>query len=75
VGKYSKHAAKLPYKHKKVAFRPVDKGKNKALHDEEFQKERVWVVREVMEDDGECEDGIECGCCFIPHRFVRITPS
>lgn len=73
VGKHSKRPVKLPYKRKKIAFRPNNKGKNKALYDEEFEKERAWVVQEVMDCDDECEGGIECGCCFASYRFVSVT--
>jgi len=24
------------------------------------------------EEDEECEDGIECGCCFAKYAFVRV---
>jgi TRIAD3 protein (E3 ubiquitin-protein ligase RNF216) len=73
VGKHSKRPVKLPYKRRKIAFRPINNGKKKALYDEEFEKECAWVVREVMDDDDECEGGIECGCCFASYRFVRVT--
>jgi hypothetical protein len=73
VGKHSKRPVKLPYKRRKIAFRPINNGKNKDLYDEEFEKECAWVVREVMDGDDECEGGIECGCCFASYRFVRVT--
>jgi len=64
---------KLPYKRKKIAFRPNKKGKKKDLYDEEFEKELAWVIQEVMDCDDEYEGGIECGCCFASYRFVRVT--
>jgi hypothetical protein len=69
--KLSKRRVKLPYKRRKIPFRHTNNSKSKELYDEEFVKERAWVVREVMDDDGECEGGIECGCCFATYRFVR----
>jgi hypothetical protein len=46
VGEHSKQPVKLPYKRRKIAFRPISKGKNKDLYDEEFEKEgpRAWIV-------------------------------
>jgi len=73
VGKHSKRPVKLPYKRRKIAFRPINNGKNKELYDEEFEKERAWVVREVMDCDDECEGGIECGCCFASYRFQSMV--
>jgi TRIAD3 protein (E3 ubiquitin-protein ligase RNF216) len=69
--KFSKRKVKLPYKRRKIPFRRPNNDKRKELYDEEFEKERGWVVREVMDDDGEYEGGIECGCCFATYRFVR----
>lgn len=48
------------------------KGKNKELHDEEFDKEREWIL-DVMAESDECKDGIECGCCFAKFRFVSVV--
>jgi len=42
------------------------------MYDEEFTKERAWIVEEVMEHGGEYEDGVECGCCFDTYHLVRI---
>jgi len=64
---------KLPYKRRKIAFRPINNGKNKDLYDEEFEKERAWVIREVMDGDDEYEGGIECGCCFASFRFQSMV--
>jgi E3 ubiquitin-protein ligase RNF216 len=64
---------KLPYKRKKITFHPNNKGKNKALYDEEFEKEHAWVVQEVMDCDDECEGGIKCGCCFASYHFISVT--
>jgi TRIAD3 protein (E3 ubiquitin-protein ligase RNF216) len=64
---------KLPYKRRKIPFRPINNGKNKDLYDEEFEKERAWVIREVMDGDDECEGGIECGCCFASYRFQSMV--
>ena len=72
AGKKLKRPVKLPYKRRKIPFRSIKK--NSELYDEEFEKEHAWVVREVMDSDGECEGGIECGCCFGTYRFVRIIP-
>ena len=72
-GKRRKQRVKLPYKRKAVPFRPSTKGKSRVSHDDEFSKERAWVVQEVMENDDEYEGGIECGCCFATFRFVRTV--
>jgi TRIAD3 protein (E3 ubiquitin-protein ligase RNF216) len=40
--------------------------------DEEFSRERAWLIQEVMDRAG---SGIECGCCFATFRFVRIPPG
>lgn len=47
-------------------------GKRRQLHDDEFIKEREWIL-EVMAETDEYEDGIECGCCFAKFRFVCGT--
>ena len=50
-------------------------------YDPEFDRERDWLLEKlqleaiastqpVMEDSGECLDGIECGCCFSDYPFV-----
>jgi TRIAD3 protein (E3 ubiquitin-protein ligase RNF216) len=49
-------------------------GKHKELYDEEFDKEREWILEVTAEND-ECEDGIECGCCFAKFRFVSVVAS
>ncbi|KAJ7774947.1 hypothetical protein B0H16DRAFT_1509018 [Mycena metata] len=70
----------LPYTPKTIPSRPP-KGKRKALYDAEFEKEREWVTSHthpkeaevvVEEDDGACEDGIECGCCFATYTFEKM---
>jgi len=40
------------------------------LHNEEFSRERAWLIQEVMDRAG---SGVECGCCFAIFRFVSIT--
>lgn len=54
------------------------KGKGKARHDPEFEKERAWLIRKLHEgaalhgvEEGEGE-GLECGCCFSAYPFVRL---
>jgi TRIAD3 protein (E3 ubiquitin-protein ligase RNF216) len=74
----SRHGV-LPYTPKTIPSRPA-KGKRKALHDAEFEKEREWIISQVGEDpkkdeanaenSSDCEDGIECGCCFSNYSFV-----
>jgi TRIAD3 protein (E3 ubiquitin-protein ligase RNF216) len=75
----------LPYKKKAIASR--GKGKGRQLHDDEFERERIWLANHLTaskttdgnkeneadndSDDGECEGGIECGCCFSTFSFVR----
>ncbi|KAG5635251.1 hypothetical protein H0H81_011937 [Sphagnurus paluster] len=75
----------LPYNKRVTPFRP--KGKGTALSDDELEAERKWLSDKLQgndageanvdtsddTDDGECEDGIECGCCFSKFRFVS-TP-
>lgn len=61
-------------------------GKKKAAHDEEFERERAWLLMKLQGDvemaDAQvaekmnnqeyedCGDGIECGCCFSTYPFV-----
>ena len=63
------------------------KGKGIARSDPEFDRERKWIVRKLLErsvakdsevaeglNEKEYEDagaGIECGCCFTDYPFVR----
>lgn len=77
-----KRGAVLPYVPKTIPSRATVKGKRKALHDPEFEKERDWINSRVP--DGTAEntvahdeeeyvdsgDGIECGCCFSDYPFV-----
>lgn len=76
----------LPYRKKKIPFRPS--GKDKVMHDLDFQAEREWLVEylnagdkstapsevttgeDENEEDSECEDGIDCACCFSKYAFV-----
>ena len=74
----------LPYvpKNKPTYSKSKDKGKGKVLHDAEFESERQWLLDKLQEDaarkkededeDEECDDGIECGCCFSTYQFVCI---
>ncbi|GLB44121.1 putative in Between Ring fingers [Lyophyllum shimeji] len=78
----------LPYNKRVTPFRPKGKGAA-SVQDEDFEAERKWLVAELtgtntadadagVEDandasDGECEDGIECGCCFSKFRFDKIV--
>ena len=59
-------------------------GKSRQCHDPEFDEERAWIVEYLAQKDKtmvehdakdnddheECEDGIECGCCFSKFAFV-----
>lgn len=75
-------SGKLPYKLKATALRVRDKGKGVARHDDEFQRERDWLLSQLDEQEEiriqeelgegiEDDDGIECGCCFSTYPFVR----
>ncbi|KAJ7172366.1 hypothetical protein C8R46DRAFT_992489 [Mycena filopes] len=72
-----KRGGVLPYTPKTIPSRPL-KGKRKALHDAEFEKERDWIASRgqpeavVEEDDGQCDDGLECGCCFATYTFEKM---
>ncbi|GJE95558.1 hypothetical protein PsYK624_117440 [Phanerochaete sordida] len=61
------------------AKRRKGKGKGKARHDPEFEKERAWVLRKILElatnpAGGEEEsDGLECGCCFSSYSISKMT--
>jgi hypothetical protein len=64
----------FPFWKNRLPFRPLSMcpspgvGTSKQLpHDEEFSKERAWLLQEVMDRAG---SGIECGCCFSIFRFV-----
>ena len=65
-----------PYSRRKKPFHP--KGKQRALFDTAFERERSWV-REVYGDlkevEPETDDDFECGCCFIPFKLVSPHPS
>jgi TRIAD3 protein (E3 ubiquitin-protein ligase RNF216) len=76
----------LPYALKTIPTRPSTKGKRRALHDAEFDKEREWILLEldkhtqiqpIEEEEEELPpgEGIECGCCFANYAFVRVSPS
>lgn len=70
-----------PFKLKATPTRLIGKGKR---HDQEFERERAWLVQKLASDgshpgvlgsifeDEECEDGIECGCCFSVYAFVCV---
>ncbi|KAJ7343378.1 hypothetical protein DFH08DRAFT_872523 [Mycena albidolilacea] len=69
----------LPYTPKTIPSRLPAKGKRKALQDAEFEQEREWIQSRVQvdiidleEESGECEDGIECGCCFSNYPFEKM---
>src|SRR6267154_1148593 len=83
----AQHRDPLPYLRKSVPSRVS--GKGKAKHDVEFEAERRWLLQkldapvstdgarpEESNDDAceECEDGIECGCCFSSYPFVCCFP-
>ncbi|KAF8532182.1 hypothetical protein JB92DRAFT_2845293 [Gautieria morchelliformis] len=76
----------LPYTKKTFPSRVT--GKRPEWHDPEFDKERAWLVEYLAQqgqataepdatadsgDDEECEDGIECGCCFSKFPFDRMV--
>ncbi|KAG6812683.1 hypothetical protein H0H92_001312 [Tricholoma furcatifolium] len=73
----------LPYTRRTTPYRP--KGKLPATRDEELERECAWLLDHLSglggkaevgededEDDGECEDGVECGCCFSTYRFDKM---
>lgn len=71
----------FPYIPKKIAYKLSGKGKRRELVDAEFNIERAWLleklkskevemVAEQQAIEEECEDGIECGCCFSTYPFV-----
>ncbi|KAJ6490170.1 hypothetical protein DFH09DRAFT_1208883 [Mycena vulgaris] len=78
----------LPYVPKTLTSCPTAKGKRKALHDPEFEKEREWInsrAPEYMEKENtqnneanadesvsNLNDGIECGCCFSAYSFDKM---
>ncbi|KAJ7685299.1 hypothetical protein DFH06DRAFT_969243 [Mycena polygramma] len=72
----------LPYTPKTIPSRLPAKGKRKALHDAEFEKEREWITSQDREAAKEKEpvnieefggeDGIECGCCFSDYPFEQM---
>jgi hypothetical protein len=75
VEKRSRRKIKLPFWKKRLPFRPLlfpslSVGTSKELpHDEEFSKERAWLIQEVMD---RTDSGIECGCCFSTFCFVCL---
>ncbi|KAG1725066.1 uncharacterized protein EDB91DRAFT_1169386 [Suillus paluster] len=76
-----------PYVRKSVPSRVSGKGRER--HDPEFEAERQWLLQrqsghvatdeprpdETNDDDAceECEDGIECGCCFSSYPFDKMV--
>ncbi|KAJ7509982.1 hypothetical protein B0H11DRAFT_1957067 [Mycena galericulata] len=78
-----KRSGILPYIPKTVPSRAPAKGKRKALHDSEFEKEREWISSRAPEDGTsvtahdeeeyvDSGDGIECGCCFSNYPFEKM---
>lgn len=76
----------LPYNTKTTPSRVT--GKSKAKQDPEFDKEKEWlllklqgnvtlndaqVAEEMNEQEYDCDDGIECGCCFSTYPFVCLS--
>ncbi|KAG2134049.1 uncharacterized protein EDB93DRAFT_1173254 [Suillus bovinus] len=72
-----------PYVPKSIPSRVSGKGKEK--HDPEFDAERQWLLQrqnapvqpppDLTNDSDaceECEDGIECGCCFSSYPFDKM---
>ncbi|KAG2352593.1 hypothetical protein BDR07DRAFT_1313156 [Suillus spraguei] len=78
---------KPPYTPKSLPSRVSGKGRER--HDPEFEAERQWLLQrqdnpvsadmqplpEANDDDAceECEDGIECGCCFSSYPFDKMV--
>ncbi|KAF7305009.1 hypothetical protein MKEN_01215900 [Mycena kentingensis (nom. inval.)] len=73
----------LPYLRKATAYRAPKKGKQKALEDEEFAREKEfivgWIAGGMAEpalappaEEEECEDGLECACCFSDYAFEKM---
>lgn len=70
-----------PYVPKSLPSRVSGKGREK--HDPEFEAERQWLLQRqnaplpdrTNDDDAceECEDGIECGCCFSLYPFDKMV--
>ncbi|KAJ6596999.1 hypothetical protein DFH09DRAFT_972809 [Mycena vulgaris] len=76
-----KRGGVLPYVPKTIPSRAAAKGKGKALHDSEFEKEKEWIESRahgekneaiVEEEYVDCENGIECGCCFSNYPFDKM---
>ncbi|KAG6837047.1 hypothetical protein H0H93_015618 [Arthromyces matolae] len=73
----------LPYTKRATPYR--FKGKRAVSQDQELEAERSWLLGHLEsrddssskeaeeEDDGACEDGIECGCCFSTYRFDKMV--
>lgn len=73
--------APAPSNHK----RRNGKGKGKAAQrsDVEFEKERAWLIRKLLDDAAAGINGIdeagggefECGCCFSSYPFVCLLST
>lgn len=88
LNKQQDQAARLPYIARMTPFRPSAKGKKRDLQDDELTVERAWLLAEItkqdseteapgqpkLDEDEDCEDGIECGCCFSSYPFVCLVP-
>ncbi|KAH8112643.1 hypothetical protein DFH11DRAFT_1511497 [Phellopilus nigrolimitatus] len=70
-----------PFKVKSTASKVAGKGKD---HDAEFERELAWLLEmlqggapqsnaQTADEDEECEDGIECGCCFSHYAFDKMV--
>lgn len=58
--------------------------KDKGVLDEEFERERQWLIEKLNKEGGPTnlpqpegdvspEDGIDCGCCFTPAAVVSFS--
>ncbi|RDB24555.1 hypothetical protein Hypma_008324 [Hypsizygus marmoreus] len=76
----------LPYTRRATAYKPRPKGpEDGGKHDEEFERERVWVRQEIERRDlavaeqvneeeyEDCGAGIECSCCFSTYPFDKMV--
>jgi len=68
---YENSDTPAPYSRRKKPFQP--KGKQRALFDTAFERERSWVREvygELKDVEGETDEDFECGCCFVPFKLV-----
>lgn len=71
------------FKKKTQATQIRNKGK---FYDAEFERELAWLKKKLQQEsdpapprptedaesgDEECEDGLECACCYCKYSFVR----